>query len=315
MPSNENDAATLSSALEAAVVAAARSTVRVDARRRLPASGIAWDVGVVVTAAHAVERDEDITIGLPDGSSTGATLVGRDEGSDIAVLRVRGTRLDPPDWTDELVVGRLVVAVARPRTQPEAALGAVRAVGGSWRARGGVPVDGFLRSDVTLYPGFSGGPLADVHGRVLGMNTSRYAADDGFTVPHAAAQPIVEALLSEGRIRPAYIGVASQVAHLPDVVSAQLEGQESGLLVVAVEPGTPAADAGIMLGDVIVRLGGSAIPDTDALLTELSPGCAGATIEVTVVRGGAPQTVAVTPVERPAEAPPHERGRQRSRYG
>ena len=309
--------AALSDALEEAVAKAARSTVRVEARRRLPSSGIVWDRDVIVTAAHTIERDEEITIGLPDGGELAVSLAGRDDGSDIAVLRVEGAELEPPDWTEEAVVGRLVVAVARPGLHPEAAFGMIRAIGGSWRARGGVPVEGFLRSDSTLYPGFSGGPLADTRGRVLGMNTSRYSADDGFTVPYAAARPIVEALLSDGEIRPAYIGAASQPARLPDDVSARLEGQESGLLVVSVEPGTPAAAAGLLLGDVIVRLAGNPIRQTDDLMAELLPGRVGQSLDLTVVRAGELRELAVTPVERPgeSEAPQHPGGRSWGRRG
>jgi len=296
----------LSTDLEAAVAAAATSTVRVDARRRLPASGIVWDPHVIVTAAHVLERDEDISVGLPNGDVAAAALAGRDAGSDIAVLRVPDVALDATDWSDDVAVGRIVVAVGRPGRDHEVALGIIRAIGGSWRARGGVPVEGYLRTDATMYPGFSGGPLADASGRILGMNTSRYATDDGFTVPTMAARPIIEALLRDGQIRPAYIGVASQTVALTEAVAGSLPGvfagQGSGLLVAGVEPGTPSDAAGLLQGDVIVGLAGQPIRDTDELMAELLPGRVGEALPVLVVRGGASQELSITPVDRPEEA-------------
>ena len=297
----------LSSELETAVAAAAAATVRVDARHRLPASGIVWDRQVIVTAAHVLERDEDIVVALPNGEEVAATLAGRDNGSDIAVLRVAEATLEVPTWTDEVAVGRIIVAVGRPGRDVEAAVGIIRAIGGSWRARGGVPVGSYLRADVTMYPGFSGGPLVDGSGRILGMTTSRYAADDGFAVPTTAARPIIEALLRDGHIHPAYIGVASQaVALAPAVASAlpgDLSGQGSGLLVVGIEPGTPADSGGVLQGDIIVGLIGGPVRDTDDLMAALLPERIGEELPLLVVRAGETQTLHLTPVERPAESP------------
>ena len=312
---HRNALSSLSADLEAAVATAASATVRVDARRRLPASGIAWDRHVIVTAAHVLERDEDITVGLPDGTEAAATLAGRDDGSDIAVLRLTEAALDAPDWSDDVAVGRLALAIGRPGSNPEAAFGIVRAIGGSWRAHGGVPVEGYLRTDATMYPGFSGGPLVDATGRILGMNTSRYAADDGFTVPTVAARPIIEVLLRDGQIRPAYIGVASQAVVLPEATAAVLPGdlaeQAGGLLVVGVEPGTPAGAAGVLQGDVIVGLAGKPVRDTDDLMAQLLPGRIGEALALVVVRGGAPHELQVTPVERPVLQRPTGAGGER----
>ena len=205
--SSESDAPIkqLSQALEHAVKRAATSTVLVNARRRMPASGIVWSGdGLVLAAAHTLERDDEITVGLPDDREVPATLVGRDAGSDLAVLRMNGGTAEPVERadSDSAAIGHLVLAVARPAPGgPMASMGVISARGGAWRTRAGAAVGGFLRADLTLYPGFSGGPLVDQSGRTLGMNTSHFARGGGFAIPIAAAQPIVEALISH-RPRP-----------------------------------------------------------------------------------------------------------------
>ncbi|MER3420648.1 MAG: signal protein PDZ, partial [Chloroflexota bacterium] len=145
------------------------------ARRHIPASGIVWQPGVILTCDHVLERDEDITITTPQGRELPARLAGRDPGSDLAVLRVETTDLTPAEPTPDgsARVGHLVLAVGRPGNGPMASFGVISAVGGPWRSfRGGV-VEGYIRSDTTFYPGFSGGPLVDTAGRAVGINSSR----------------------------------------------------------------------------------------------------------------------------------------------
>ena len=169
MTDHEGDPlAQLSDALADAVERAARSTVQVNGRGRLPASGVAWTAdGAIVTADHVLERDDEITVGLPDGSDVAATLAGRDPGSDLAVLRIAADGLVPAEHASagETRVGHLVLALGRPSAGgPQASFGTVSAIGGPWRTFRGGRVDGYLRPDVTFYPGFSGGPLIDVRG-------------------------------------------------------------------------------------------------------------------------------------------------------
>ena len=280
----------LSSALEQAVATAARSTVLVDARRRIPASGVVWSAdGVIVASSHTIEREDQITVGLPDGKEVPANLAGRDGGSDIAVLRADASGLEPAQHadSDSAAVGRLVLAVARPSHEgPMASLGVISALGGAWRTRGGSQLDAYLRTDATLYPGFSGGPLVDSQGLALGMNTSRYARDDGFAVPLTAAQPIIAALLAHGRLRRAFLGAASQPTELPDALASKLDGQTRALLVVSVEEESGAGHAGLLIGDVLVRVEGARIESTDDLQAKLGPDRIGEPTELTVLRGG-----------------------------
>lgn len=305
MPTPESPASSLSqlsSDLEQAVATAARSTVLVDARRRLPASGIVWSAdGVIVAASHTIEREDQITVGLPDGKEIAATLAGRDAGSDIAVLRADASGLEPAARADSegAAVGRLALAVARPSHEgPMASLGVISALGGAWRTRGGSQVDAYLRTDATLYPGFSGGPLVDCEGRALGMNTSRYARDDAFAVPLAAAEPIIAALMAHGRLRRAFLGAASQSAQLPEALAGKLDGQAQALLVLSVEDESAAGRAGLIIGDLLVRVEGARIESTDDLQAQLGPDRIDKPTELTVLRGGELVTLSATLSER-----------------
>jgi len=292
--------AQVSDGLAAAVETAAASTVLVSGRRRIPASGIAWSAGgVVLTADHVIERDE-VDVVLPDGSKHRAAVAGRDAGSDVAVLQVEAAltaAVRAPEGSAR--VGSLVLAVGRPSGEgPMASLGVIGAVGGPWRTFRGTEVEGYLRSDTTFYPGFSGGPLIDAQGRVVGMNSSRLGRGAGLTIPVAALERIANDLLAGGKVRRAYLGISSQVARLPAALSALAGGRETGLLVVAVETGSPADAAGMLMGDILIELGGKPVADTDSLQAELGPSRIGQSTTATVLRGGESKALAITIGER-----------------
>jgi S1-C subfamily serine protease len=290
----------LSDALAAAVERAATSTVTVSARRRMPASGIVWAEGVIVTADHIIEREDEITIRLADGREISATLAGRDPGSDLAVLRFTGgAAVAERAPGGSAKVGHMVLAVGRPGSEgPMASLGVISAVGGPWRTVRGGQVDGYIRADVTLYPGFSGGPLVDTAGRVIGINSSRLGRGAGLTVPAAATAKVVDALLRQGRIRRGYLGIATQPVRLPDALKSPLGGQETGLLIVTVEPDSAAGRGGLMIGDILVKMAGTPVRDTDDLQAQLGPDSVGKPATITILRGGEPREVTVTVGER-----------------
>src|SRR3972149_2009447 len=205
----------LSSDLAAIVDAAGRSVVRVDARRRIPASGIIWSAdGTIVTANHVVQREENITVGLPDGSEVGATLAGRDPATDVAVLRLQsaGLAATPRASTEGLRVGHLVLALGRPGRTVRATLGIVSALGESWRTAEGSQIDHYLQTDAPFHPGFSGGPLVDAGGRVLGLNTAALVRGFSLTIPTVTLQRVVEMLLAHGRGRRGALGVGAGAA-------------------------------------------------------------------------------------------------------
>jgi S1-C subfamily serine protease len=246
-----------------------------------------------------VESDENISVGLADGRSVAAKLVGRDPTTDLAVLRAEATGLKPPAWAeaDSLRVGHLVLALGRPGKTVMATLGVVSALGESWRTPAGGLLERYLQTDVVMYPGFSGGPLVDAGGKVLGLNTSALLRGISLTVPASSLRKAVETLLTHGRVRRGYLGVGSQPVRLPSALAGQLD-QETGLLLVSVEPDSPAEQGGLLLGDVIVALEGQPIRHLDDLLASLSGDRVGASVLVRIVRGGKVQELKVVVGER-----------------
>jgi S1-C subfamily serine protease len=290
----------LSEALAGVVETAGQGVVRVEGRRRLPASGILWSAdGLIVTAHHVLEHDEKIGVGLPDGKAVTATIVGRDPTTDVAVLQANARDLKPAGQAtpDTLRVGHLVLALGRPGRTVQATLGIVSALGDSWRTPAGGLVDRYLQTDVTMYPGFSGGPLVDVEGRILGLNTSLLLRGTSLALPVPTLRRVAEALQAHGRIRRGYLGVGAQVVRLPAASAEQL-GQETALLVVSVSPDSPADKAGLVLGDVVVGLAGQTVRHMDDLLALLTGDRIGTPVPVRIVRGGQIQELSVTIGER-----------------
>jgi len=313
----------LSKGMADLVEASAETVLRVEARRRLPASGIVWSEDLIIAAHHAVEFEDDISIGTADGQRLRAALIGRDPRIDLALLRVDGS-LKPAAWApqDELRAGHLVIALGRPRQNIRASLGIVVGISGSadaerqikrmkaqfwgqmkgdkkqwkgrkWRKRlardgGGWALalaGGVIHSDVTMYPGFSGGPLLAADGKVYGMNTSGLPGGLSTAIPLASIRESVAALLSKGKIQTGYLGIGVQTAQLPDAVAESIE-QEAGLLIVSIEADSPAAKASLLVGDILTALGGEAIEHIDELQVMLTRLEVGTEISTQFVRGG-----------------------------
>ncbi len=310
----------LSEALVGAVDTASPSIVRVEARRRLPASGIVWSAdGVIATSHHVVERDENIEIGLPDGKVVSATIVGRDPRTDLALLRADASGLAVPTWSDDVRVGHLVLALGRPGSQVQATLGVVSALGEAREEsrrprrerrrgrRGPGPMGDvimslgdltqFVQTDVVMYPGFSGGPLVGGNGEFLGLNSSGLMPGISLSVRAQAIRRVAEALLAHGRVRRGYLGVGVQPARLPEKLAEELD-QESGALVVSVEAGSPADQGGIFMGDTIISLDGEEVHDLEDLLGTLTGDRVGKQVPVRILRGGQTQELRVTVGER-----------------
>ena len=298
--SGGNVLAQLSEAMANAVERAGAGTVTVYARQRMPGSGIVWTAdGLIVTANHVVERDEDITVGLPDGRTVPAGLVGRDPGSDVALLKAEAGNLTPaPRAQTPVRIGNLVLAVGRPgNSGAMASFGGVSVVGGAWRTAQGGTIEGFIRADVAMLPGFSGGPLVDADGNVLGLNSSTLGRGGGFTIPVAALAKVVAALQTHGKVRRGFLGIAAQGARVPTALAEEL-GRERALLIVGVEADGPAERDGLLVGDLIVALDGEPVTEVDELQGKLSGEWVGHAIPIRVIRGGQFHEVAVTVAER-----------------
>lgn len=278
-----------STAMAEVVESAGASIVRVEGRNRLAATGIVYAAdGVIVTAHHIVERDDELRVGLPGGETVVATLVGRDPGADLAVLRVAHTDLVAASWidADDLRVGNLVLALGRPGVSLQATLGVVSALGKAWRTGAGGEIDRYLQTDVVMYPGFSGGPLVTMDGRFAGLNTSALVRGASVTLPAATVRRVVETLLAHGRMPRGYLGVGLQPVRLDSTLQAAL-GQQTGLMLMSVEADSPAAQGGLLQGDVLVTLDGVAIRQLDDLQAALTSERAGKTVTVRLVRAGA----------------------------
>ena len=276
--------------------------VAVHARRWIPTSGIEWKKGVVVTVNHGVRRDEDIKVQIADGRTVSATLAGRDPTTDIAVLRIEeGYSSGPPlgDSTS-LKLGHLVLALGRTRRGDlVASSGIIGGISGEWRNRSGGNLDQHIRLDLELYPGFSGGPLLNSRGEVVGINTRGLAHGRAVTVPVATVNRVVEELLNKGHISRPYLGVAMQPVQVPDNMRSKLPAETRiGLLVAHVENGSPAEMAGVLLGDVVFEVEGKTIAHVDAVQDSLATAKIGNVLQVRVIRAGEIKPISITLGER-----------------
>ena len=289
----------LSNELAAAVEQAAGSVVAVNARPRLPSTGVHWRPGIIVTADHTVRSVEDLTVIDREGRTMAATLVGRDPGTDLAVLRIQDTDLATAGLgnSDSLKVGHIVLAVGY---GPRASWGIVSAVGGRWRTWRGGEIDQLLRLDLTLYPGFSGGALVDALGQIVGINTSGLSQRLELAIPASTVTRVADELIEKGHVTRAFLGVGLQPVSLPETARRALAGApEIGLIVVRVQPEGPAAQAGLLLGDVLVSLDGIHVASTEAVLDAVAARRVGATVSATILRAGTPTEVSITLGERP----------------
>jgi S1-C subfamily serine protease len=289
----------LSNELAEVVERVAGAVVAVNARPRLASTGVHWRPGIIVTADHTVRSDEDITIARADGRTVSASLAGRDPSTDLAVLRISDTDLPTAALGEpgSLQVGHIVLAVGH---GPRVSWGVVSALGGPWHSARGGAIDQFLRPDLTLYPGFSGGPLVDAQGRVVGINTSGLLRQLELAIPASTVARVVDELVARGRVSRGFIGVGLQPVRLPeDVRRAFTAASETGLIVINVQPDGPAARAGLLLGDIVVTLDGAAVDAPEVAQAVIGARPVGSTITAAILRAGAVAEVRITVGERP----------------
>src|SRR5215831_16515365 len=238
-----NELAALSQELAAAVDRAGRAVTAVHARPRFASSGVFWRPGGIVTAEHTIRREEEITVTLPDGTSAAATLAGSDPGTDLSVLRVEGAGKPAGAAAGAVVPGHLALAIGRsPDSGVNATMGIISAVSGEWRTWRGGRLDQYIRLDLTLYPGSSGGLVINTAGEVIGIATSALSRIAGLAIPAASINRVVDEILARGHVSRGYLGVGLQPVELPD--------HQKGLIVVSLEPNGPAAKAGVLIGDI-----------------------------------------------------------------
>jgi S1-C subfamily serine protease len=318
------DDSTLLDAYSQAVVAAANkispAVVNVEVRHRVATpqgareargggSGFVFTPdGFLLTNSHVVHGAERIDVALADGRRYPATLIGDDPGSDLAVLRVDASELATAELGDsaQLRVGQLVVAIGNPLGfESSVTAGVVSALGRSLRSSSGRLIDDIIQTDAALNPGNSGGPLVTADGRVVGVNTATIRPAQGicFAIGINTAKFVAGRLIRDGRIKRSYIGVVGQTISLPRKL-ARFHGleQDRGILVLSIEPASPAAEAGVRERDIIVSFDGqrvSGIDDLQRLLTDVR---IGALTRLVALRGAEKLEIAVTPRETPEPA-------------
>lgn len=295
-----NSLVEFSEGLSTAVDKGGASTILVDARKRYPASGIAYAEDLVLTADHVVTREENLKVLLPDGKTLDATIAGRDPGSDLTLLRLPEKALAPAKTSAIIKVGQLVLALGRPnREGVQASWGIVASINGPTRTFRGGLLDEYIRTETTPYPGFSGGPLVNTEGEVLGLNTSGLTHGSSLTIPVRVAWQIAEALAKHGTVKRGYLGVRTQPVEVPEAARKALGREQThGLLVLWLEEGGPSEKGGLLVGDILVAIGGQAVGDPDDLFSALDADTVGKAIAVEILRGGRPETIRVTVGER-----------------
>jgi S1-C subfamily serine protease len=259
--------------------------------------------GFILTNSHVVHGASTIRVSLVDGRRYGATLVGDDPDTDLAVIRIHAPNLAaaPLGNSQSIRVGQLVIAVGNPYGfQCSVTAGVVSALGRSLRSRTGRLIDSVIQTDAALNPGNSGGPLVTSRGEVIGVNTAMIIPAQGlcFAIAIDTAKFIASALIREGRVRRSYIGVGGQNVPLHRrIVRFYNLPVESGVSVVQIEPDSPARQAGLHEGDIIIGLGGIPVPGIDDLHRLLTHDVAGSSMPIRLIRGTEKITLFVIPVE------------------
>jgi S1-C subfamily serine protease len=292
------DLLSFSNALAEAVAAAAPSVVQVQGRRR-PASGLVYDGDVVLTMARTLGGEDALRVRRHDGTVLEAELAGWDPATSLAVLRVPGldaTPLAPATTTPR--VGHLALAVGRSWSNAvSASAGIVAVIGGPLRTGRRRAIDHVLRTTAPMHDGFSGGALLDAAGGLLGVVTSTAIRGTTVVIPADIAWKTAATVLEHGGLKRGYLGIAG---HAVQVTGQQrIAERDTALLVVAVTPDSPAAAAGILVGDLLIELDGDPIDSPEDLLDHLTADRIGRPVNVRLLRGTTELSLPVTVGERP----------------
>jgi S1-C subfamily serine protease len=293
----------LSNALAQTTELAAASAVAVHTEPRGSSSGVVWRAGIIVTAEHALRRDEEIQVTMPEGRVVAAELVGRDASTDLAVLKCAEATARAAEFAvaESLKPGHLTLVVGRTRASgPVAALGVVSLVAAERRSWTGASLTPYVRLDVGLQPTAIGGAVVTADGRIAGIATPRFARFGAIIIPAQHINRVVDTLLLKGHIPRGYLGVGLQTVRLPDALRDSLQRKEkTGAILLEVEPGGPAHKAGMLIGDILVSLAGQSIARFEDVQSHLQGENIGKSLTAKIVRGGAVQDVSIAVAERP----------------
>lgn len=259
--------------------------------------------GLILTNSHVISGAGTVMVTMLDGRRLQADVVGDDPDTDLAIVRVSAHGLVTVPFGDSaaLMPGQLVIAIGNPfGFQHTVTAGVVSALGRGLRSRTGRLMENLIQTDAALNPGNSGGPLVTSDGSAIGVNTAVIRGGQGiaFAVPISTAQAVVSALLRDGRVRRAVLGISAQTAPIPRrlVVEHGLPGK-SGVVISEVQPASPADQAGLRPGDIIIDFGGVTIHSVDALHRQLTEERINQTVPLRILRQGSPRRVIIAPVE------------------
>jgi S1-C subfamily serine protease len=299
----ENPLQSFSTQLASLVEQAGPSVVAIHSHSRAASSGVHWRPGIIITAEHALRRDDEVRIVTPSGDELKAELAGRDPGTDLAVLRAAGYNGPVASQTDATAIkaGNIALVLGRSRnTGVTAALGIISSTGPGWQTWRGGRLDRYVRLDVAVYPGASGGAVIDTAGQVIGVATAALSRTSPIAIPNETVERVTDALLAHGTVPRGYLGVGLQPVAVPDHLRSKWSlTQESGLLIVSVQPEGPAEKGGLLLGDLLFELGGQRVADTDDVQAVLDGGSVGKTVRARVIRAGEPLELDITVGQRP----------------
>jgi serine protease Do len=277
--------------------------VSVGARRRYPSSGLLWSPNVIVTAAHTVQQDEDISLTTADGKTLSAELVGRDPGTEIAVLKADLPEPSGvvPGRASAVSPGELALVLGRsPRSGDNASCGIISAVSGPWKTWRGGELDSYIRLDARLFPQSSGGAVVNMRGEIIGIATSALSRIAGLAIPAATVKRVTEQLLERGFVPRGYLGIGLQSVTLPEDLRTRLAiPNQAGLMVLSVESNGPTDKAGLLIGDIVIRLGDVLAERIDELQTYSGSGWIGKSVRIHFIRGGVLKESTLTVAERP----------------
>jgi len=293
----------LSNALAQTTERAAASVVAVHTESRGSSSGVIWRSGLIVTAEHALRRDEEIEVTLPNGRVVPATLVGRDPSTDIAVLKCADATAGASEFNgaESLKPGSLTLVVGRTRASgPVAALGIVSLVARERHSWTGSSLAPYIRLDVDLQPTTIGGAVVNAQGQIVGIASPRFARFGAIVIPAAEVHRVADLLLQKGHIPRGYLGVGLQTVRIPESLRNSLQQKEkTGAIVLEVEPESPAHQAGLVIGDVLISLAGQPVTRFEDVQSHLTAENIGKSLPAKILRAGAMQDVSLTVAERP----------------
>jgi S1-C subfamily serine protease len=291
----------LSNQLAGTVERAAASIVAVHARRGMGSSGIVWQDNLILTTSEGIRAEEGIKLLLPDGRAATARLRGRDSGTDLAVLETDTVGLPQLQFAGDSTfkAGQLALAVGRTaNTGPIASFGIVSGVSGEWKTWRGGKLDPFVRLDISAYPTLSGGAALDAAGNLIGLVSTGLSRSSVFAVTRHTIDRIAGKLSQQGYVSRGFLGVVLQPVALPSPIKETL-GQDSGIMLLGVEPEGAAAAGGLVLGDVLVVGGGQTLAQSEALADLMERTPPGQVVTFKVLRAGALQDLDVRIGERP----------------